>query len=174
MDLFQKYNWGLIVYDEVHLLPAPVFRAVSEIQARRRLGLTATLLREDGKEDDVFSLIGPKRFDKPWKELEKQGYIAEAICTEIRVPLDAEKRMEYATADLRSKYRIAMENPAKMKIVDALLQRHYDRQRARDRPVPRPVAADQQSNRCADHHRGNPQRGARGAVRLVQGGRSRC
>lgn len=124
MDLFQKYNWGLIIYDEVHLLPAPVFRAVSEIQARRRLGLTATLLREDGKEDDVFSLIGPKRFDKPWKELESQGYIAEAICMEIRVPLQLEKRMEYATADLRSKYRIAMENPAKMQVVDSLLQRH--------------------------------------------------
>lgn len=124
MDLFQKYNWGLIVYDEVHLLPAPVFRAVAEIQARRRLGLTATLVREDNKEDDVFSLIGPKRFDKPWKELEKQGFIAEAFCVEVRVPLAEDRRMEYAVADLRSKYRISMENPGKYGVVEKLLRKH--------------------------------------------------
>jgi DNA excision repair protein ERCC-3 len=124
MDLFQKHNWGLIVYDEVHMLPAPVFRAVAEIQARRRLGLTATLVREDGKEDDVFSLIGPKKFDKPWKELESQGWIAEAICTEIRVPMNEELKLEYAVAELRQKYRLSMENPAKLKIVDQLLKRH--------------------------------------------------
>lgn len=126
MDLFQKHNWGLIIYDEVHLLPAPVFRAVAEIQARRRLGLTATLVREDNKEDDVFSLIGPKRFDKPWKELEKQGFIAEAQCVEVRVPLAEEKRLEYAVADVRSKYRIAMENPSKLPVVDALLKKHSE------------------------------------------------
>lgn len=124
MDLFQKYNWGLIVYDEVHMLPAPVFRAVAEIQARRRLGLTATLVREDGKEDDVFSLIGPKKFDKPWKELESQGWIAEAICTEIRVPMSEDLKLEYAVADLRSKYRMSMENPAKLRVVEQLLKRH--------------------------------------------------
>lgn len=124
MELFQSYNWGLIIYDEVHLLPAPVFRAVAEIQARRRLGLTATLVREDGKEDDVFSLIGPKRFDKPWKELEKQGYIAKALCMEIRVPLAEDRRLEYAVAELRAKYRIAMENPAKIPVVEKLLEKH--------------------------------------------------
>lgn len=128
MDLFQKHNWGLIIYDEVHMLPAPVFRAVAEIQARRRLGLTATLVREDGKEDDVFSLIGPKKFDKPWKELESQGWIAEAICTEIRVPMDEELKLEYAVAELRAKYRLSMENPAKNKIVEQLLRRHENDQ----------------------------------------------
>ncbi len=124
LDLFQDYNWGLIVYDEVHLLPAPVFRATTEIQARRRLGLTATLVREDGKEDDVFSLIGPKRFDKPWKELEGQGWIAKARCMEIRVPMAEDKRLEYAVAELRLKYRLAMENPNKLPVVDRLLQKH--------------------------------------------------
>lgn len=124
MDLFQKHNWGLIIYDEVHMLPAPVFRAVAEIQARRRLGLTATLVREDNKEDDVFSLIGPKKFDKPWKELESQGWIAEAICTEIRVPMSEDLKLDYAVAELRAKYRLSMENPAKLRIVEQLLRRH--------------------------------------------------
>lgn len=124
MELFSAHNWGLIVYDEVHMLPAPVFRAVADIQARRRLGLTATLVREDGKEEDVFSLIGPKRYDKPWKELESQGWIAEAVCTEMRVPMDAELKLKYAVADLRAKYRLSMENPAKLAIVKQLLGRH--------------------------------------------------
>lgn len=124
MELIKKYNWGLIVYDEVHLLPAPVFRATAEIQARRRLGLTATLVREDGREDDVFSLIGPKRFDKPWKELEQQGWIAKARCMEIRVPLHPDKRIEYATAELRAKYRLAMENPEKLPVLRRLLEKH--------------------------------------------------
>jgi DNA excision repair protein ERCC-3 len=124
MDLFNRYSWGLIIYDEVHLLPAPVFRAVAEIQGRRRLGLTATLLREDGREDDVFSLIGPKKFDKPWKELEKQGWIAQALCMEIRVPMAEDQRLAYATAELRNKYRIAMENPAKYAVVERLLEKH--------------------------------------------------
>ena len=126
MDLFQSHNWGLIVYDEVHLLPAPVFRATTEIQARRRLGLTATLVREDDKEDDVFSLIGPKRFDKPWKELEQQGWIAQARCMEIRVPMAEDKRLEYAVAELRNKYRLSMENPSKLPVVDRLLEKHKD------------------------------------------------
>ncbi len=124
LELFNAHNWGLIVYDEVHMLPAPVFRAVADIQAKRRLGLTATLVREDGKEEDVFSLIGPKRYDKPWKELESQGWIAEAICTEIRVPMDEELKLKYAVADLRAKYRLSMENPAKLAVVQQLLQRH--------------------------------------------------
>ncbi|MBX7246255.1 MAG: DEAD/DEAH box helicase [Candidatus Sumerlaeaceae bacterium] len=128
MDLFQKYNWGLIIYDEVHLLPAPVFRAASEIQARRRLGLTATLVREDGKEDEVFSLIGPKKYDKPWKELERQGWIAKALCMEIRVPMKEELRHEYAVAELRNKYRISMENPNKIPVVTRLLEKHKEDQ----------------------------------------------
>jgi DNA excision repair protein ERCC-3 len=124
IDLFDKGNWGLIVYDEVHLLPAPVFRAVADLQARRRLGLTATLVREDHKEDDVFSLIGPKRFDVPWKVLEKQGWIAQALCTEIRLPLPADRRMAYAVADRKAKFRIASENPEKVLWIQTLLERH--------------------------------------------------
>lgn len=124
MTLFDAHNWGLIVYDEVHMLPAPVFRAVADIQAKRRLGLTATLVREDNKEEDVFSLIGPKRYDKPWKELESQGWIAEATCTEIRVPMPDDLKLKYAVADLRAKYRLSMENPAKLGVVQQLLKRH--------------------------------------------------
>lgn len=122
--LFSERDWGLIVYDEVHLLPAPVFRVTAQIQARRRLGLTATLVREDGREGDVFSLIGPKKYDVPWRELETQGWIAAASCTEIRVALPDEVRMEYAVAELRDKYRIASENEAKDHVVEELLQRH--------------------------------------------------
>jgi DNA excision repair protein ERCC-3 len=122
--LFGERDWGLIVYDEVHLLPAPVFRVTAQIQARRRLGLTATLIREDGREGDVFSLIGPKKYDVPWRELETQGWIAAATCSEIRVALPAEMRMEYAVAELRDKYRIASENEAKDDVVASLLKRH--------------------------------------------------
>ena len=125
-DIFNRRNWGLIIYDEVHLLPAPVFRITAEIQACRRLGLTATLVREDRKEDDVFSLIGPKRYDVPWKVLEKQGWIASAVCTEIRVPLPTEMRMEYATADQRARFRLASENPRKHDLVQKLFARHSD------------------------------------------------
>src|SRR6202030_3060608 len=117
-------DWGLIVYDEVHLLPAPVFRVTAHIQARRRLGLTATLIREDGKEADVFSLIGPKKYDVPWRELETRGWIAEANCTEVRVALPEPLRMEYAVAEWRDKYRIASENPAKDDVVARLLELH--------------------------------------------------
>ena len=124
MELFQHGRWGLIIYDEVHLLPAPVFRAVAEIQAKRRLGLTATLVREDGKEDDVFSLIGPKKFDVPWKTLERQGWIAQAICYEVRVSLPEDLRAKYAVADTKAKYRIASENPRKLDIVEELIARH--------------------------------------------------
>lgn len=124
--LFNAQNWGLIVYDEVHMLPAPVFRVTSEIQARRRLGLTATLVREDGREEDVFSLIGPKRYDVPWKVLERQGFIATAICHEIRVPLADDIRLEYAVADDRNKFRVASENPVKNGLVQELVRRHKD------------------------------------------------
>jgi DNA excision repair protein ERCC-3 len=122
--LFSARNWGLIIYDEVHLLPAPVFRITAEIQARRRLGLTATLVREDGMEGDVFSLIGPQKYNVPWKDLEKQGWIATAICHEIRVPLDEGKRMEYALAPQRQKYSVAAHNPRKLPILQAILNRH--------------------------------------------------
>ncbi len=122
--LFDERDWGLIVYDEVHLLPAPVFRVTAQIQARRRLGLTATLVREDGREGEVFSLIGPKKYDVPWRELETQGWIAAATCTEIRVALPATFRMDYAVAELRDKYRIASENEAKDDVVQELLKRH--------------------------------------------------
>jgi DNA excision repair protein ERCC-3 len=126
LALFSAQNWGLIIYDEVHLLPAPVFRMTAEIQAKRRLGLTATLVREDGREDDVFSLIGPKKYDVPWRVLEKQGWIAEALCTEIRIPLADELRMEYAVAERREKYRVASSNPTKLFTVDRLLRRHRE------------------------------------------------
>jgi DNA excision repair protein ERCC-3 len=122
--LFNERDWGLIVYDEVHLLPAPVFRITAEIQARRRLGLTATLVREDRRETDVFSLIGPKKYDVPWKDLERQGWIATAECHEIRLKLPDELRLEYAIAEEREKYRIAAENPAKTRVLDQLVERH--------------------------------------------------
>jgi DNA excision repair protein ERCC-3 len=124
LALFSAQNWGLIIYDEVHLLPAPVFRMTAEIQAKRRLGLTATLVREDGREDDVFSLIGPKKYDVPWRVLEKQGWIAEAVCTEIRVPMAEDRRMDYAIAERREKYRIASTNAVKLYSVDRLLRKH--------------------------------------------------
>ncbi len=122
--LFNEANWGLIVYDEVHLLPAPVFRATADLQARRRLGLTATLVREDAREDDVFSLIGPKKYDVPWKVLEKQGWIAQALCTEVRVPLPEEERYRYAIADKRGKFRIASTNPVKISVCEKLIKKH--------------------------------------------------
>ena len=124
--IFEARNWGLIIYDEVHLLPAPVFRATATIQATRRLGLTATLVREDGREEDVFSLIGPKRYDMPWKLLEDQGWIATAICYEIRLELPEPMRRKYALAEDRKKYRIAAENPEKNKLIKTLIAYHED------------------------------------------------
>lgn len=127
--LFEEENWGLIIYDEVHLLPAPVFRAVANLQSKRRLGLTATLVREDNKEEEVFSLIGPKKYDVPWRVLEKQGFIAKATCTEIRVPFgDDNLRLEYALAEPSQKYRIAATNPAKLRVLRRLLDEHADDQ----------------------------------------------
>ena len=126
LRIFTQHNWGLIMYDEVHLLPAPVFRATTEIQARRRLGLTATLVREDGKEDDVFALIGPKRYDVPWKTLEGRGYIAEAYCTECRLPLPPREELKYAHADKRDRFRIAAENTGKIGLVEQGYKYHID------------------------------------------------
>ena len=124
LDLFGARDWGLIVYDEVHLLPAPIFRFTADLQARRRLGLTATLVREDGREADVFSLIGPKRYDAPWKDIEQQGWIAPAECVEVRVtPTDAE-RMAYATAEPDERYRFAATVHTKVPVVEALVARH--------------------------------------------------
>jgi len=124
LAVFNQRDWGLIVYDEVHLLPAPVFQATASLQARRRLGLTATLVREDGKEDDVFALIGPKKFDVPWKEMEAQGWIAKAVCTELRVPLPESLRQGYTLADARTKFRMASENPDKIAWVKKILDEH--------------------------------------------------
>lgn len=126
LGLFSANDWGLIVYDEVHLLPAPVFRITADIQARRRLGLTATLVREDGREGDVFSLIGPKRYDVPWRELERKGFVAEAHCVEIRVPLADDLLLRYEGAETRHKIRLAAENPVKLELVAELLERHRD------------------------------------------------
>ncbi|MEM0992941.1 MAG: DNA repair helicase XPB [Bacteroidota bacterium] len=128
LDLFTVHNWGLIIYDEVHLLPAPVFRATVNIQAKRRLGLTATLVREDGKEDDVFALIGPKRYDLPWKLLENRGYIAEAYCTEYRLELPQEEAMTYAYAPKRQQFRIAAENSLKIDLTKELIELHHEDQ----------------------------------------------
>ena len=127
-SLFSSYDWGLIIYDEVHLLPAPVFRITAEIQARRRLGLTATLVREDGREADVFSLIGPKKYDVPWRELERQGWIATAECHEIRVSMSEDEQLNYALTEEREKYRLAAENPAKLTVTRHLAERHRDDQ----------------------------------------------
>lgn len=122
--LFHERQWGLVIYDEVHLLPAPVFRVTAELQAIRRLGLTATLIREDGEEDAVFSLVGPKRCDVPWKDLESKGWIAEAVCTEIRLDLPENLKIKYAASSTREKYRIASENPLKENVVLQLIENH--------------------------------------------------
>ncbi|MDR3602371.1 MAG: helicase-associated domain-containing protein [Desulfosporosinus sp.] len=124
--LFNEKNWGLIIYDEVHLLPAPVFRATADLQAKRRLGLTATLVREDGKEEEVFSLIGPKKVDVPWRLLEAQGWIATAVCTEWRIPMSQSRRMDYALAEERGKFRLAAENPRKLERVLELMEQHRE------------------------------------------------
>ncbi|MDX6284532.1 MAG: excision repair protein [Frankiales bacterium] len=128
LELFDARDWGLIIYDEVHLLPAPIFRFTADIQARRRLGLTATLVREDGREDDVFSLIGPKRYDAPWRDIEAQGYIAPAECIEVRVTLPERERLLYATAEPEDRYRLAATSDTKTAIVHRLLERHKGEQ----------------------------------------------
>lgn len=128
LELFDAKDWGLIIYDEVHLLPAPVFRFTADIQARRRLGLTATLVREDGREGDVFSLIGPKRYDAPWREIESQGYIAPADCVEVRVTASQPERMAYAVSEPEERYRLSATLPIKNRVVKALAEHHADDQ----------------------------------------------
>ena len=124
LELFDAKDWGLVVYDEVHLLPAPIFRMTADLQARRRLGLTATLVREDGREGDVFSLIGPKRFDAPWKEIEAQGFISPAACFEVRIDLPQSERLSYAAAPDDERYRMAATAPAKLSVVQQLVAMH--------------------------------------------------
>ncbi|GAA1739968.1 DNA repair helicase XPB [Nonomuraea bangladeshensis] len=128
LELFDARDWGLIVYDEVHLLPAPIFRMTADLQARRRVGLTATLVREDGREGDVFSLIGPKRYDAPWKEMENQGWIAPADCVEVRVTLTDEERLAYAMAESEERYRFCATTPSKTRVTEALVRRHAGEQ----------------------------------------------
>ncbi|WP_029137701.1 DNA repair helicase XPB [Nakamurella lactea] len=124
LDLFDSHDWGLVIYDEVHLLPAPVFRMTADLQSRRRLGLTATLVREDGREGDVFSLIGPKRYDAPWKDIETQGWIAPADCIEVRVTPTESERLNYATAEPDERYRLASTLRTKLPVVQSILDRH--------------------------------------------------
>jgi len=124
LELLDALDWGLVIYDEVHLLPAPVFKLTAELQARRRLGLTATLVREDGREGDVFSLIGPKRFDAPWKEIEAQGFISPASCYEVRIDLPQQQRLEYAASADDERYRLAATAPAKLEVVRSLVRKH--------------------------------------------------
>ena len=128
LEVFDSRDWGLIIYDEVHLLPAPIFRFNADIQSRRRLGLTATLVREDGRESDVFSLIGPKRYDAPWKDIEAQGYIAPAECVEVRVTLPDADRMTYAMAEPEDKYRLAASAPEKVRLAERIIAAHPDDQ----------------------------------------------
>jgi DNA excision repair protein ERCC-3 len=128
LELFDSRDWGLIVYDEVHLLPAPIFRLTADLQSRRRLGLTATLIREDGREGDVFSLIGPKRYDAPWKDIENQGWIAPADCTEVRVTLTDAERMAYATAEAEDRYKLAATARTKLPVISTIVEAHPDDQ----------------------------------------------
>jgi len=128
LELFDARDWGLIIYDEVHLLPAPIFRMTADLQARRRIGLTATLIREDGREGDVFSLIGPKRYDAPWKDIEAQGWIAPADCVEVRVTLSDGERLAYATADAEDRYRLASTTDTKTEVVQRLVKHHQGQQ----------------------------------------------
>ena len=124
LELLDARDWGLIIYDEVHLLPAPIFRMTADLQARRRLGLTATLIREDGREDDVFTLIGPKRYDAPWREIENQGWIAPADCVEVRVTLDDAARLAYAVAEPDDRYRLCSTSDTKTRVVERLVEKH--------------------------------------------------
>lgn len=128
LELFDARDWGLVVYDEVHLLPAPIFRMTADLQARRRLGLTATLVREDGREGDVFSLIGPKRYDAPWKDMENQGWIAPADCVEVRVDLSESERLAYATAEPEDRYRFCASSETKTSVVREIVERHPEEQ----------------------------------------------
>ena len=173
LELFDSRDWGLVIYDEVHLLPAPVFRMTADLQSRRRLGLTATLVREDGREGDVFSLIGPKRYDAPWRDIEQQGWIAPAECIEVRVTLTDAERMGYAVADAEERYRMASTARTKLPVVKAVLDRHPG-----EPALVIGAYLDQldelgEALDCPDHPGLDAQPGARGAVRRVPP-RARC
>ena len=172
LELFDSRDWGLVIYDEVHLLPAPVFRMTADLQSRRRLGLTATLVREDGREGDVFSLIGPKRYDAPWRDIEQQGWIAPAECVEVRVTLTDAERMSYAVADPEERYKMASTAHTKTAVVRTLLERHPG-----EPALVIGAYLDQldelgERARRAGHPGLHAQPGARGAVRPVPRGRA--
>ena len=171
LDLFGARDWGLVIYDEVHLLPAPIFRFTADLQARRRLGLTATLVREDGREGDVFSLIGPKRYDAPWKDIEAQGWIAPAECVEVRVTLTDAERMAYAVTEAEERYRVAATARTKLPVVRALVDRHPGEQVLVIGGVHRPAARAGRIPGRADRAGLDDQQGAGAAVRRVPGGR---
>ncbi len=175
LELFDARDWGLIVYDEVHLLPAPIFRMTADLQARRRLGLTATLVREDGREGDVFSLIGPKRYDAPWKDIEAQGYIAPADCVEVRVTLTESERLAYATAEPEERYRLASSTASKTRVVERLVERHRDEPGAGDRAVPRPARRPRRAARARRSSRARRRStSGSGCSRRSAPARSRC
>ena len=167
LDLFDSRDWGLVIYDEVHLLPAPVFRMTADLQSRRRLGLTATLVREDGREGDVFSLIGPKRYDAPWKDIESQGWIAPAECTEVRVTLTDAERLSYATAEPEERYKIASTARTKMPVVAVDPGPAPRRADAGDRRLPGAAGGTRRGTGGADHPGLHPQRRAGTAVRRL-------
>lgn len=167
MDLFNKRDWGLIVYDEVHFLPAPVFRVTADIQATRRLGLTATLVREDGREEDVFSLVGPKRYEMPWKRLEGQGWIASVECIELRVPLAEGEQESYLEAGARQKMRIASENPAKIGVVEKSLVQHQGEQTLIIGQYLEAVPKHLGTDRTSDDQRGHAERPEGNAVSAI-------
>ena len=164
LDLLDARDWGLIVYDEVHLLPAPIFRMTADLQARRRLGLTATLVREDGREADVFSLIGPKRYDAPWKDIEAQGYIAPADCVEVRVTLPDAERLTYAMAEPEDRYRLASCSDAKNPVIERIVKAAPGRADSGHRPVPRPARRAGRPARGPGDHGADDRRRAPEAV----------
>ncbi len=159
--MFGARDWGLVIYDEVHLLPAPIFRFTADLQARRRLGLTATLVREDGREGDVFSLIGPKRYDAPWKDIESQGWIAPADCTEVRVTLTDAERMAYATAEPEERYRVAATAADEAARGPGTGRAAPGRPGARHRRLHRPVARARRISRRPDRAGRDHEQGAR-------------
>ena len=171
LDLFDSRDWGLVIYDEVHLLPAPVFRMTADLQSRRRLGLTATLVREDGREGDVFSLIGPKRYDAPWKDIEDQGWIAPAECTEVRVTLTDAERLTYAIAEPEERYRIASTARTKLPVIRAILDRHPGEPVAGDRRLPRSARRTRRGAGRPGHPGLHQERRTRAALRRVPGRR---
>ena len=171
LELFDSRDWGLVIYDEVHLLPAPVFRMTADLQSRRRLGLTATLVREDGREGDVFSLIGPKRYDAPWRDIEQQGWIAPAECVEVRVTLTDAERMSYAVADPEERYKMASTAHTKTAVVRIAAGAPPRRARAGHRRLPRPA---RRARRAPSTRRSSRAPRATGSARRCSTGSARA